>query len=265
MPAVQPCALLLVVGPEWEIEAVTANLAMIAEAEPEAMLGRPLSDLIGSEETHTLRNRVSWIARDDGEVRDYGVRWGAMTADVRAVRGGRRYLIEAEPSAEPRLPDGIGMVRSMNDRLSGTDAVALAERAMRQLQALTGFERVWLCNAIGAVIAGAKAGQSFGLANASRLIADCSSEQVELIGNDRQDLSSRAAFRSPDADELAAYADDGAVASMTMPLHIDGELVATLHARHSRPRRCGAERRSVAHLFAERLVARMMRHGWSPS
>jgi GAF domain-containing protein len=115
------------------------------------------------------------------------------------------------------------------------------------------------------VVAGAKAGQSCGPADASRLIADCSAERVELVGNDRQGLSSRAAFRAPDEDELAALSDDGAAGSMTMPLRVDGELVATLYARHSQPRRCGAERRSVAHLFAERLVARMMRHGWSPS
>ena len=52
---------------------------------------------------------------------------------------------------------------------------------------------------------------------------------------------------------------------MTLPLRIDGELVGALHALSSAvPRRCGAERRSVAHLFAERLVARMARHGWKP-
>ena len=264
MPAVQPCALLLVVGPEWQVEAVSANLAMVADVEPGAVLGQPLSDLIGSEETHTLRNRVSWIASDDGEVLDFGVRWGAMTADVRATRQGRRYLIEAEPSLEPRLPDGIGMVRSMTDRLSGTDPVSLADRAMRQLQALTGFERVWLCDANGAVVAGAKAGQSSGQADRPRVIADCSAEQVELIGNDRQDLSSHSAFRAPDEKEIACHSEDGAAASMAVPLRVDGEAVGTLHARHSRPRRCGAERRSVAHLFAERLAARMMRHGWQP-
>jgi light-regulated signal transduction histidine kinase (bacteriophytochrome) len=254
-----------VVGPEWQVEAVSANLEMVADSKPEAVLGQPLADLIGSEPTHTLRNRVSWIARDDGEVLDFGVRWGEMTADVRAIRRGRRYLIEAEPSLEARLPDGIGMVRSMTDRLSGTDPAAMADRGMRQLQALTGFERVWLCDAGGAVVAGAKAGRSSGEADGPRVIADCSGEPVELVGSDPEDLALSAAFRAPDEQELLAHSADGAAASMTLPLRIDGELVGTLHARHSRPRRCGAERRSVAHLFAERLAARMMRHGWSPS
>ena len=265
MPAVQPCALLLVVSPEWQVEAVSANVVMVADAKPKAVLGQPLSDLIGSEETHTLRNRVSWIASDDGEVLDFGVRWGAMTADVRAIREGRRYLIEAEPSIEPRLPDGIGMVRSMTDRLSSKDAPAMAERGMRQLQALTGFERAWLCDAKGEAIAGLKSGSSSGTPDSPRVIANCAAEPIQLLGTVSQELASRAIFRSADEDELALHSGDGAAASIALPIRIDGEQVATLHARHSRPKRCGAERRSVAHLFAERLVARMMRHGWSPS
>jgi hypothetical protein len=51
---------------------------------------------------------------------------------------------------------------------------------------------------------------------------------------------------------------------MTLPLRIDGKPVAAVHAYHGSPRRCPAERRSVSHLFAERLVARMARQGWKP-
>ena len=38
MPAVQPCALLLVVSPEWQVEAVSANVALVADA-PDALDG----------------------------------------------------------------------------------------------------------------------------------------------------------------------------------------------------------------------------------
>jgi GAF domain-containing protein len=51
---------------------------------------------------------------------------------------------------------------------------------------------------------------------------------------------------------------------MTFPLRIDGAPVGAVHAMHPSPRRCGAERRSVAHLFAERVAARMARNGWKP-
>ena len=149
MPAVQPCALLLVVGPEWRVETVSANAAKLGTIAPDKAVGEPLSDLIGSDEVHTLRNRVSWLASDESEVYEFGVRWGVLTLDVRAVRDGQRYLIEAEEAAEPRLTDGIGMVRSMTDRLSGDDPGKSAEQGMRRLQALIGFDRAWLCDRRG--------------------------------------------------------------------------------------------------------------------
>jgi len=69
---------------------------------------------------------------------------------------------------------------------------------------------------------------------------------------------------APDEAERKRLAVIGVAATIALPLHIDGQLVGALHALHNSPRRCGAERRSVAHLFAERLVARMARCGWQP-
>ena len=80
--------------------------------------GQPLADLIGSKAIHSLRNRLAWLSSDESEVQDFGVEWGQLTLDIRAVRQRETYLIEAELAVEPRLPDGIGMVRSMSDRLA---------------------------------------------------------------------------------------------------------------------------------------------------
>ena len=265
MAAVQPCALLLVVESDWRIETLSANAAMIGAGEPEKLVGEPLSELIGADPTHSLRNRVSWLASEQSEVHEFGVAWGAMTVDVRAVRHGQLYLIEAEESAEPRLPDSIGLVRSMTDRLTGKDPTRTAEQAMRRLQALIGFEKAWLSDRGGAVMAGAGQASAGDDADSPRIIADRDCKSIALLGKDRSRLVERAAFRAPAENELAELSSAGAAASMAFPIRIDGEPVATFHARHSRPRRCGAERRAVAHLFVERLVARMLRHGWSPS
>ena len=265
MPAVQPCALLLVVGPEWRVETVSANAGMLGTIDPARAVGEPLSDLIGSDPTHTLRNRVSWLANDDSEVHEFGVRWGELTVDVRAVREGQRYLIEAEQAAEPRLPDSIGMVRSMTDRLSGDDPHKTAEQAMRRLQALIGFDRAWLCDRRGTAMSGGDASSAGEAVDVPRLIEDRQGEATAILGREQPRLLARAAYRAPDESEIEALSAEGMAASLSLPIRIDGELVATLHARHRRPRRCGAERRSVAQLFAERLVARMMRHGWNPS
>ncbi|MEO7655388.1 MAG: hypothetical protein ABIS23_06875 [Sphingomicrobium sp.] len=267
MSAIQPCALLLLVGPDWRVETVSANISMLGGATPAEVLGRPLSDLIGGDAIHTLRNRVSWLASDSSEVQDFGVQWRALTLDVRAAREGDRYLIEAEPALEPRLADNIGMVRSMMDRLTGVDPRDLAEQAMRRLQALTGFEWIQLCDRHGKRVAGnsdVQPGLPTEAGPALRLIADRDAAPVPLEGKEYSDLIARAIFLAPGKSDLEQLAGHGVAATMELPLRIDGELVGAVHARHASPRRCGAERRSVAHLFAERVAARMARHGWEP-
>jgi light-regulated signal transduction histidine kinase (bacteriophytochrome) len=266
MVAIQPCALLLMVGADWRVETASANVAMLGDFKPAAVVGQPLGDLIGSKAIHTLRNRLSWLASDESEVQDFGVKWGDITLDVRATRHGECHLVEAELAVEPRLPDGIGMVRSMSDRLSGSSPGAIARQAMIQLGAVTGFEQLLLVDCQGGLIAGNReAGPALTLAplEITRLVADREAEPVPLAGNEGNALLSRAAYLAPDSEQRARLEQAGFAASMTMPLRIDGALVATLYAFNRSPRRCSAERRSVAHLFAERLVARMARLGWA--
>jgi light-regulated signal transduction histidine kinase (bacteriophytochrome) len=265
LAAIQPCALLLLVGPDWRIETVSANVAMLGDHKPGELVGQPLADLIGSKAIHSLRNRISWLASDESEVHDFGVHWGDVMLDVRAVHGGNCYLIEAELAVEPRLPDGIGMVRSMSDRLSGDNPIALASQAMNQLAALTGFERILLCDRHGQLIATNKRREGasfFEPVTSARLIADRDAEPVPLVGAEEDSLISRAAYLAPDLEQCGTMQSRGVAASLELPLRIDGEQVASIHAHHSMPRRAGAERRSVAHLFSERLVARMARQGW---
>jgi len=263
--ATQPCALLLLVGPDWQVESVSANIAMLGDNRPATVIGQPLADLIGSKAIHSLRNRMSWLSSDESEVQDFGEQWGDLTLDVRAVHDEDRYLVEAEIAVEQRLADGIGMVRSMSDRLTGKNPVELAGQAVRQLAALTGFERVMLTDRSGNPIAAnqdAAMQKVQKIVRLSHLVADRDAEPVPIIGNVESRLLQRAAFSAPVAEECAALAATDTVATMALPLRIDGELVGAIHARHSSPRRISAERRSVAHLFAERLVARMARQGW---
>jgi light-regulated signal transduction histidine kinase (bacteriophytochrome) len=265
MVAVQPCALLMVIGPDWQVETVSANVAMLGEFRPAAVLGQPLTDLIGSKAIHTLRNRLAWLSSDESEVQDYGVEWGDVMLDIRATRDEGCYLIEAELAVEPRLPDGIGMVRSMSDRLTGNQPVELAGQAMRLLHSLIGFERVALCDERGEVIASNQKSDTIATSKVvklARLIADRDAEQVPLVGNEDNEVLSRAAYVAPASEEVERLAGLGIAATMSLPLRIDGDLVGSLHASNSVPKRIGAERRSVAHLFAERLVARMARRGW---
>jgi light-regulated signal transduction histidine kinase (bacteriophytochrome) len=268
MTAIQPCALLLLIGPDWQIETVSANAGMLGDHKPSALIGQPLADLIGSKAIHTLRNRLSWLSSGESEVHDFGVEWGGVTLDIRASRDEDHYLVEAELAVEPRLPDGIGMVRSMSDRLTGGDPAKMAEQAMRQLVALTGFDRLMMCGRGGEVIASAGRDQGAPFVmkscNVPKIVADREAEAVPLLGNTDSPILARAGFLAGETDRLELLERHGIAAAMSLPLRIDGEPVGTVHAFHPAPRRCSAERRSVAHLFAERLAARMARHGWAP-
>jgi light-regulated signal transduction histidine kinase (bacteriophytochrome) len=266
--AIQPCALLLLVGPDWQVEAVSANVAMLGDLKPNSVIGQPLADLIGSKAIHSLRNRMSWLSSDESEVQDFGVQWGDATLDVRAVRASDHFLIEAELAVEPRLPDGIGMVRSMSDRLGGDNPLRIADQAMRQLNALTGFDQLMLVGRDATVVASAQRGKQAAAGLPAdkmvRITADRDAEPVPIVGGEIPDLVHRAAYSALGDEECAMLTKIGMAATMALPLRIDGELVGAVHAMHHAPRRCGAERRSVAHLFAERLVARMARCGWQP-
>lgn len=267
MTAIQPCALLLLVGPDWRVAAVSANVAMLGDFRAASVVGQPLADLIGSKAIHTLRNRLSWLSTDESEVQDFGVQWGDVTLDVRATRAQECYLVEAELAVEPRLPDGIGMVRSMSDRLSGNDPVKLAAHAMQQIAAISGFERIMLSDRKGNLVAANKNRATETRCEAvdlASLIADRDAEPVPLVGEEANPLLARAVYLAPGKDRCEQLRGNGVAATMVLPLGIDGELVGAIHAEHGSPRRCGAERRSVIHLFAERLIARMARRGWKP-
>lgn len=268
MSAIQPCALLLLVGPDWQVEAVSANAAMLGELKPASVVGQPLADLIGSKAIHSLRNRMSWLSSEESEVQDFGVEWGGVTLDIRATHDADHYLIEAELAVEARLSDAIGIVRSMTDRLDGDDPHQMAEQAMRQLSALTGFDQLALVDRHGALFVAADRGNhppsQIECCLVARMIADRDSEPVPLLGDSASGLIGRAAYLAPGDEEREQLKVTGIAATMAVPLRIDGEQVATLHAYHPTPRRCGLERRGVVHLFAERLVARMTRFGWQP-
>jgi light-regulated signal transduction histidine kinase (bacteriophytochrome) len=270
--AIQPCALLLLVGPDWRVETISANSGQFGRGAPETLIGRPLAQLIGSDAIHALRNRMSWLSGDDGVVHDYGLRWqGSDNAlDIQAHREGDDFLIEAEPSVEARLPDGIGMAQSLMDRIMGNDFRDIAEQGVRQLCALTGYNRLILCGRDGTIVASGHRNGIPPLCEPTwpdqpehpRIVADRDAQPVELIGNIAGDLPERSAFLAPGETQARRLRELGIAATMSLPVRIDGELVGAVHAHHVSPRRSGAERRAVAMLFAERLAARMARHGW---
>lgn len=272
MPHFQPCALLLLVGPDWRIEAISANAERLGRGGGEQLLGRPLAELLDGQEVHALRNHMARLSREGSRVQDYALRWGGeLVLDVQASRIGERYLIEAETAAEPRLHDPIGMVRALMDRVDGADWQTIADQGLRQLRALTGFDRLCLRDATAIVASSSRPSLGTDPAAAlapgdhARIVEDSAAAPVALLGELPSAAAERASFLAPSAADRRAMEGAGATAAMALPLMIDCAKVAVIEAQHSRPRRCGAERRAVTGLFAEQLVARMERRGWQPA
>jgi GAF domain-containing protein len=168
-------------------------------------------------------------------------------------------------------PD-VRMAQSLMDRITADNFHDIAEQGMRQLCALTGYNRLVLCGRDGTIVAG---GHRNGLApprdpswaelpELPGIVADRDAEPVQLIGGVESRLLGRSTFLAPGEHEVSRLNEFDIAATMSLPVRIDGELVGTVHAHHSSPRRSGAERRAVATLFAERLAARMARRGWTP-
>lgn len=266
--------MLLLVGPDWRVATVSANAGMLGWGEAETWLGQPIVDLLGDDAVHEVRNRMTWLHGERALAQDYGLRLGPddKPYDIQVRMLGDHYLIEAEPAVEARLPDPVGMARSMMDRVSGSDFREIADIGLRQLGALIGFNRVVLCDRDGTVMASNAAGTVPPLDCESlpsaldfpRVIADRDAECAPLLGHEVEKTARHSTFVAPGEDEKGQLANLGITAAMSLPLRIDGEHVGTIHAHHRSPKRCGAERRAVAGLLAERLAARMTRHGWKP-
>lgn len=264
----------MLVGPEWRVETVSANAGMLGLGEADAWLGQPIADMLGDDAVHEVRNRMTWLFSDRALAQDYGLRLGPAQApfDIQVRMHGDHYLIEAEPAAEARLPDPVGMSRSMMDRVSGSTFLDFADSGLRQLRALTGFHRAILCDREGVAMASSAPGSAAqpdcdslpGAKDFPRLIADRDAECAPLLGQEVEQTASSSTFDAPNDGEIKQLTSLGVAASLSLPLMIDGEQVGTLHTHHRSPRRCGAERRAVAGLLAERLAARMTRHGWKP-
>ena len=266
--------MLLLVGPDWGVATISANAEMLGLGDAQSWLSRPIADMLGDDAVHEIRNRMAWLGSERALAHDYAIRLGPAQAtyDLQVRMHGDHYLIEAEPTVEQRLPDSIGMARSMMDRVSGHDFREIADSGLRQIRALTGFHCVTLYDRDGNVLTANAAATVSERADEKgpdglefpRVIVDRDAECVALLGHEIDVTARRSSFCEPDDVERGRLSRHGFAAGMALPLGIDGERVGTVVAHHRTPKRCGAERRAVAGLLADRLAARMTRHGWKP-
>ena len=283
---IQPFGFLLALSSDWLVSRASANTADYLGRPPEALLGRPLLDILGAGAVHAIRNRMALLRGIDATERLFALSFAetdqAFDVALHLIDGG--IVIEAEP-CQPEMGDGAGTIRSMMTRLDqAATMTGFLREGARQVRALTGFDRVMVykfaANGDGEVVAEAARsgiGSFLGLhyphtdipvqaralykRNLFRIIADVGAAPVPVIptlderGNPL-DLS-LSVLRAVSPIHIEYLTNMGVEASLSISIVIEGKLWGLFACHHHSPRCPGLERRSLAELFGQMFAMKL--------
>ncbi|MBA2936030.1 GAF domain-containing protein [Sphingomonas sp. CGMCC 1.13654] len=283
---IQPFGFLLALSSDWLIARASANTADFIGVAHDELLGRPVTDILGAEAVHAIRNRVALLRGADATERMFGLKLAGVEQpfDVALHLSDGGIVIEAEPS-QPELGDGAGTIRSMMSRLDQARTMeAFLREGARQVRALTGFDRVMVykfdADGNGEVMAeAARSGigsflhlhyphtdipaQARALYNRNlfRIIADVKSVPVPVIPtlNERGaplDLS-LSVLRAVSPIHIEYLGNMGVGASLSISIMIEGRLWGLFACHHYSARCPGLERRSLSELFGQMFAMKL--------
>lgn len=284
--AIQPVGFLIALTSDWMVARTSANIGEFLAQDPEAVIGRPLKDLLPAAAVHALRNRVSMLRGPDSIERIFGCEMitGTEPFDVALHLSGGQIVIEAEPGTEEH-GDVTGIVRAMIARLDQTEGMAaFFNEGARQVRALTGFDRVMVYrfaqDGSGEVVAETAKpgiGSFLGLhypatdipaqarelykRNLLRIITDVNAVPVPIMpqrdeSGEPLDLS-LSMLRAVSPIHIEYLKNMGVQASMSISILVEGRLWGLFACHHYSPRFPSFERRSVAELFAQMFSMRL--------
>lgn len=284
--AIQPFGCLLALSSDWVIARASANTGALIGHEADALIGRPLIDVMGGDAIHALRNRIALLRGPDATERLYGlaVPGRAEPFDVAIHIVGPTIVIELEP-AQPTNGNGAGLVRSMMARLDQADTIeAFLREGARQVRALTGFDRVMVYRfndgGDGEVVAEAVRGgvgsflglnyphtdipaqaRALYVRNLFRIIADIGAPAVPILPQ-RDELGrpldlSLSVLRAVSPIHIEYLANMGVDASLSISIVVGGRLWGLFACHHYLPLCPGLEHRSLAELFGQMFAMKL--------
>lgn len=274
---VQTFGFLIAVSHDWQITHASVNLSDFLPFTAEAVLGRSLGDIISLSTLHDLRNGLQFMATSDSVERIFGKPLLTnQLFDFAIHYSGSSIVIEAEPAIGPRT-DSAPTLRAMIMRLQRPgDLLTLCKEAVRQIRALTGYDRVMVYrfdqDGTGEVIAekAATGMESFlGLRypasdipqqaralyvrNSLRIIANVS-DSGAMILQDRDtsplDLS-LSLLRSVSPVHLEYLGNMGVAASLSISIIHQGQLWGLIACHHGVSGPLPLEIRTTAELFGQ--------------
>lgn len=263
--AIQPCAFLLELSPDWLVQRASENCDRMLGESHVTLVGEPLSKFIQAEPLHDLRNLFSRLSGSTGTARAYHVR---LTDDrprfdiaFQIAAGG--VILEGVPSADLGLGESFGAVGGLSAGLHGLSGKPLMESAARRIRALTGFDRATFL--VGRQKAtSSRSGVPFPPgANASlsahlpMLIADQHAHSVPVYPRGPSTRVSSALFRAPTPEECTALGERSIASTMRVPVTLDGKHLGEFRCAHVSKRRPNLETHAAAELFAQMVAMRL--------
>ena len=272
---IQPIGFMLVVAADWIVQRAANTAAFIGHA-PQAVLGKPLADIVSADAMRLLRERVRRLRKADAMERviDIALVDGQPPFDLALHMVDGSIVVEAEPSLSTRV-DSAGMISATIARLSGEpDVSALLRDGAEWFRDLVGFDRVMIYrfsrDGSGEVVAQSlkdgidgflglnfpatdipKQARALYLRNRFRIVADVQREPAPLVSHPQAkpfDMS-MALYRAVSPIHLEYLRNMGVCASLSVSLVVEGEMWGMLVCHHYSPRLPGFAARSTAELF----------------
>ena len=282
--SIQPHGAMLVCNLVGEIEHASANAAAIIGCTRDP-IGQTLSDIIGSDAAHDLRNEATKSGGSHlaGVLLDRRLPGTPGPLDISIHHYKDRMFVEFEPGADEAaaVPSAIDLTQSLIRRISlESDVTAIATTGAKLARTMLGYDRVmvyeFLHNGAGRVIAEAKRndlpsfmGQHFPagdipaqarrlyLLNPIRVIVDVNyapSPVLPPVGGNEQPIDmSFAALRSVSPIHCEYLQNMGVAASMSLSIVVDGQLWGLIACHHDTPKTVSMATRIGAELFAQYL------------
>lgn len=285
--AIQSFGFLLAISADWLVARASDNLIDHIGMPWSDALGQPLDKVLSESAVHDIRNRIAYLQGEDSVERLLRIRLkpDAPEYDVAVHFSQSMIIIEGEPSG-PAGHDDIGItVRSMLMRQSQASSIQnFRLNAVRQIRAITGFDRVMLYrfdqDGAGEVVAESvvsrresflglrypatdipKQARALYVRNVLRVIADLDDRGSPVlpardINGQPIDLS-MSVLRSVSPVHIEYLSNMGVRASMSISVICEGRLWGLIACHHYGPLRPTLEQRTAAELFG-RMFSMML-------
>jgi len=275
--AIQPCGWLMVCNAQaTKVLRHSANLDLLFPDRARALIGASVSELLGSDNAHGLRNA---LARFIGPTRpalflDRRLDGCDGAFDIATSRSGDETLIEIERSPSQGDRDALDRVRAMIDRIvKASEVEKLLAMAARLMFSVLQYDRVSILrfeeDGSPRVVADHKSLdlEQDELADLSatpqprldglriRFIADRDAPPTPVLGEDTGTPleQSWSGLRAADGNERQALRRGGFVASLAMTLVVDGAVWGLILCQDRAPRHPSLSARAVTEVFGDFL------------